>query len=61
MSFLVYEKSLDYKSGDKLLRDIRQAVRQLRKSDPKLKGCSLADVSLKKGKTGLSVKLFFQP
>ncbi|NLL43901.1 MAG: hypothetical protein GX251_11240 [Firmicutes bacterium] len=60
MSLFVYEKALDYTSSDRLLLDIRQTVSQLRKSDPKLKSCSLADVSLKRNKTGVNVTLFFQ-
>jgi len=60
MSLFVYEKTLDYESSDKLLLEIRRVVGQLKSSHPKLRNCSLADVSLKKREATVNVTLFFQ-
>ncbi|MCK9524881.1 MAG: hypothetical protein M0R49_03030 [Limnochordia bacterium] len=61
MSLFVYEKALDYESSDKLLSEIRQTVRQLKRAHPKLQHCSLADVMMKRSKATVNVTLFFQP
>ncbi len=61
MSLFVYETALDYESSERLLMDIRQTVRQLKQSHPKLKHCSLADVMMKRCKATVNVTLFFQP
>lgn len=61
MSLFVYETDLDYESSNKLLLEIRQTVSQLKNSHPKLRHCSLANVSVKKREATVNVTLFFQP
>ncbi|NLL49341.1 MAG: hypothetical protein GX249_12245 [Firmicutes bacterium] len=61
MSVFVYETALDYKSSDRLLRDIRQTVQQLKQDHPRLKHCSLADVMMRKSQAKVNVTLYFQP
>ena len=60
MSVFVYERSLEYSSGSSLLKEVRRIVRQLKKSEPSLKHCSLADVALKRDKACVNVTFFFQ-
>lgn len=61
MSLLVYETALDFETGEKFVGDLRQTVQQLRYAHPELKDCSLADLTVKKGKEAIDVTLYFQP
>ena len=61
MSLFVYETALDFQSSDRLLLEIRQTVQQLKRTHPKLKRCSLADVMMRRNKATVNVTLFFQP
>ncbi|HHT68111.1 MAG TPA: hypothetical protein GXZ85_02495 [Firmicutes bacterium] len=60
MSVFVYETAVDWESSDKLLWEIRQAVTRLKRSNPQLADCSLADVTLTKDEATVNVTLFFQ-
>ncbi|HHT42464.1 MAG TPA: hypothetical protein GX014_03590 [Firmicutes bacterium] len=61
MQYLVYETAVEYESSGQFLGDIRQAVQDLKREDPRLHHYSLADFSVQKGKRTVNVKLYFQP
>lgn len=61
MDLFVYEAAVDYETSSEFLADIRQTVKQLKANRPELKDCSLADLTVKKGKTAINVTLYFQP
>jgi hypothetical protein len=60
MNSFVYEGALDHCSGDKLLVRLREMVADLRKCHPELKCCSLADLSLRKQPSRVTVTLYFK-
>lgn len=60
MNSFIYEGVLDYCSSDQLLVHIREMVADLRKCHPELRGCALADLSLRRLPSMVSVTFYFQ-
>lgn len=60
MHAYIHEDALDYCSGVQLLTSIRAMVTDLRQCHPELEKCVLADLSLRRLPTALSVTLYFK-
>lgn len=59
MYSFVHERAMDYCSGEQFLLSLRQVVTDLRKCHPELQDCTLADLSLRKLQSVVSVTLYF--
>ncbi len=60
MASYVYEKALQCGSGGQLLEELRRTVLDLRRTNPELRHCSLADLSVKKTRAAINVTLYFE-
>lgn len=61
MSLYVYETAVEFQSSDQFLGQIRATVQKLKRTHPELRQCSLADLTVKKGREAVNVTLYFQP
>ncbi|MDI9442142.1 MAG: hypothetical protein GX101_02285 [Firmicutes bacterium] len=60
MGSYVYEKVLQSASSEQLLTDLRKTVSELRRSNPELRNCSLADLWLRRGRREINATLLFE-
>ncbi len=60
MASYVYEMALQSVSGEQLLIDLRRTVSDLRRSNPELRNCSLADLRLRRSRAEINATFFFQ-